>query len=107
MVGSVPGLPAVGHGLIPDRPLHGVVGEMVHLLRHALGRALLQRLDNACMEGALSLREQTAGGDLVGQGVLEGVGALGPAPRLIEELCRLELREAPIQPLFLQRRYSP
>ena len=42
------------------------------------------------------LLEQTAVGHLVRQGVLEGVLALGKEPRLVEELGRLEVRQAAV-----------
>ena len=38
----------------------------------------------------------------MGEGVLEGVGALGKQAGLVEELCRLQLRQAAIQGVFGQ-----
>jgi len=43
------------------------------------------------------LVEEAAIGDLVGQGVLEGILALGEQARLVEELCSLELCQAAVQ----------
>jgi hypothetical protein len=66
-----------------------VVGQAIHLLGQALDREGLQHLDNPAVEAAPPLLEQTAVGDLVGQGVLEGVLVLGKEARLIEKLSAL------------------
>ena len=67
---------AVGHGLVPHLAPHGVVGQAIHLLAQALGREGLQHLNNPAVEDAPPLLEQTAVGDLMGQGVFEGIFAL-------------------------------
>ena len=46
------------------------------------------------------LLEEAAVGDLVGEGVLEGVLALGKEARLVEKLGRLEVRETTVQDVF-------
>ena len=62
----------------------------------------LEGLDDAGMQHPPPLLEQTAVGHLVGQGVLEGVLALGEEARLVEELGRLEVRQAAVQRLLGQ-----
>ena len=56
-----------------------------------------QRLDNAGVQHPPPLLEQAAIGHLVREGVLEGVLPLGEQPRLVQELRRLEVREASVQ----------
>ena len=48
------------------------------------------------------LLEETTVGDLVRQGMLEGVLALGKEARLVEELGRLEVRQSAMQRVFGQ-----
>ena len=48
------------------------------------------------------LLQETAVGHLVRQGVLEGVLALGEEARLVEELGRLEVRQAAMERLLGQ-----
>ena len=54
------------------------------------------------MQGAPPLLQQAAVGHLVGEGVLEGVRLLREEARLVEELRRLKVRQAPVQRLFGQ-----
>ena len=49
------------------------------------------------MEGTPPLLEQTPVGHLVRQGMLEGVFRLGEQAGLIQELRRLEVRQAVVQ----------
>ena len=53
-------------------------------------------LDDAGMQQAPSLLEQTAVGHLVRQGVLEGVRLVRKQACLVEELGRLQVRQAPM-----------
>ncbi len=67
-----------------------------------LGRERLEGLDDAGMQHPPPLLQQTAVGHLVGQGMLEGVDLVGEEARLIEELRRLEVRQAAMQRLLGQ-----
>ena len=57
----------------------------------------LQGHDDAGMQRPPPLQQETAVGDLMRQGVLEGVLALGIEPRLVQELGRLEGCQTPMQ----------
>ena len=73
-----------------------------HLVIPPVARQGFQRLDNARVQRAPPPLHQAPIGHLLREGVLEGVGALGQAPRLVEELRRLKLGEALMQPLLVQ-----
>ena len=91
-------LPAVPQGLVPHLSPHGMVGQAFDLLGHAVSGERLQGLDNAGMQHPASpLQQQTAVGHLVRQGMLEGVLGLGEQAGLIQELCRLEVRQAAVE----------
>jgi hypothetical protein len=53
-------------------------------------------LDNVGVHVAPTLLEQAAIGDLVGEGVLEGVGMVREQARLVEELGGLEVHQATV-----------
>ena len=53
-----------------------MVRQAFNLLGHPLGRRCLEGLDDACAAPP-PLQQEAAIGDLVGQGVLEGILALG------------------------------
>ena len=74
-----------------------MVRQALDLLGHPLRGERLQRLDDACVQHAPPLLEQTVIGDLMGQGVFEGEVALGEEPRLIEEFGGLQVGEAVIE----------
>ena len=95
--GLLPRLPAVRQGLVPHLAPQGMVRQAFDLLGHPVPSERLQGLDDAGMQRPPPLLEQAAVGHLVGQGVLEGVLALGEEARLVEELGRLEVREAAVQ----------
>ena len=67
------------------------------LLGHPLGRQRLESLDQARVQPPPPLLEQTPIGHFVGEGVLEGVFVVGKQAGLIQELGRLEVREAAVQ----------
>jgi hypothetical protein len=73
-----------------------VVGQAIHLLGQALGSESLQRRDDPAVQDAPPLLEQPAVGHLVGQSMLEGEFTLGKQPRLVEQLGRLQVIEAPV-----------
>ena len=91
------GLPPVGHGLVPHRAPEGVQGQGLDLIGQALGSETFEGRHDAGMEHAPPLLEHTAIGDLVRQGMLEGVLVLREESRLVEELGRLEVRESAMQ----------
>ena len=73
----LPRLPAVRQGLVPHLPPQGMVGQAFDLLGHPLSGEGFEGLDDPRVQGAPPLLEETAVGHLVGEGVLEGVCALG------------------------------
>jgi hypothetical protein len=90
--GLLPRLPAVHQGLVPHFAPQGMVGQAFDLLGHAVGRERLKSLDDAGVEYPPPLQQEAAVGDLMGEGVLEGVLVLGKEARLVEELGRLQVR---------------
>src|SRR5215467_7881338 len=95
-----PCLAEIVHGLVPDAPAHGVMREQ---LDGGDGGALLEvlhRLDYRGMERGLSLVEEATVGNLVSEGVLEGVLGARERARLIEELRAAEPHESLAQLAF-------
>jgi hypothetical protein len=70
------------------------VGQPFHLFAVPLGRERFQRLDDPNVEDAPSLVREMLVGSLLGEGMLEGVLALGKEASLIEELGDLQVSEA-------------
>ena len=95
--GLLPRLPAVRQGLVPHLAPQGMVGQAFDLLGQPVAGERLEGLDDAGVQRPPPLLEQAAVGHLVGEGVLEGVLALGKEARLVEELGRLEVRQAAVQ----------
>src|SRR6266849_4067243 len=79
-----------------------MVRQALDLFGQAIGRKHFNGLDDASMEHPPPLLEKTPIGHLVGQGVLEGIFALGEQARLIEKLRSLEVREAAMQRFLWQ-----
>ena len=104
VVGPGAGLLAVGHGLVPHLAPQGMVRQAFDLLGHPLGRERLEGLDQARVQHPPPLQQEAAVGHLVRQGMLEGVFRLGEQARLIQELGRLEVRQAAVQRLLGQVR---
>ena len=69
------------------------MGQAFDLLGDPISGAGFEGLDDPRMQGAPPLREETAVGHFVGEGVLEGVLALGNEPCLVQELGGLEVGE--------------
>ena len=63
------------------------------MLAEAIAVERLDRVDDPRVKRAAALLEQAAVGDLVGEGVLEGVLEIGEEARLVEELGRLQAGE--------------
>ena len=97
VVGPGAGLLAVGDGLVPHLAPQGMVRQAFDLLGHPLGRQRLEGLDQARMQHPPPLQQEAAVGHLVRQGMLEGVFLLGEQAGLIQELRRLEVRQAAVQ----------
>ena len=74
-----------------------MVRQPFDLLGHPVPGERLQGLDDAGMEHPPPLLQQAAVGHLVGQGVLEGVFALGKEPGLVEELGACKVRQATLE----------
>ena len=91
------GLLAVGHSLVPRLAPQGMVRQAFDLLDHPLGRERFEGLNNARVQHPPLLQQETTVGYLVRQGVLEGVFLLGEQAGLIQELCRLQMRQAAVQ----------
>ena len=71
-----------------------MVRQAVDLLDHPLGRKRFDGLDNTRVQPPPPLQQETVVRDLVRQGVLEGVCRLGEQAGFIQELRRLEVRQA-------------
>src|SRR5262245_5241474 len=74
-----------------------MVGQPFDLVGQAIGRESFNDLNQPSMKGSPPLLYEPSIGDLMGQGVLEGVFRLGKEARLVEELGGLEVREATVQ----------
>ena len=79
-----------------------MVRQPFDLFRHMVGGEPLDGLHDLGMQGAPPLLEEPAVCHLVGEGMLEGVFALGEEARLIEELGSLQVGEAVMQRLLGQ-----
>jgi len=95
--GLDPGLPEVGHGFVPDLALQGMMGQPFDLVDQAVGREPLDDRNESGVQGTPPLLHEAPIGDLMGQGVLEGVGRFGKEAHLVEELGGLEVCEAALQ----------
>src|SRR5262249_27229986 len=80
-------------------PPQSMMGQALGVLSHPVPGKCLEGLDNAGMEPASALLEDTPIGHLVGEGMLEGVLALGEKARLIEELSGLYVGKAAVEAL--------
>ena len=89
-----PRLPAVGHGLVPHLAPVSMVRQSIDLLDEPLRRQPFEGCHNAGMERAPPLLEDTPIGHFVRQGVLEGVFQVREQARFVEELGRLQMRQA-------------
>src|SRR5262252_446443 len=67
------------------------------LLGQSVGVERFHGVHDAGMQYPAPLLEQTAVGDLMREGVLEGVLALGKEPRLVEKLSRLKVCQPAMQ----------
>ena len=97
VVGPGAGLLAVGHGLVPHLAPQGMVRQAFDLLGHPVGRERLKGLDQARVQHPPPLQQEAVVGHLVRQGMLEGVVRLGEQAGLIQELRRLQVRQAAVQ----------
>jgi hypothetical protein len=79
-----------------------MVRQAFDLLGYPLRRQRLEGLDKARMQPPPPLQQQATVGDLVRQGMLEGVFRLGEQAGLIQELRRLEVCQAAVQYVFGQ-----
>jgi hypothetical protein len=84
-----------------------MMGHTLDRLGDAVPGECLQGLDDTRVEGTPPLLEQAAIGDLLGEGVREGIrwGALHE--ELVKEFPRLELRELLLQHLLGEPTYRP
>src|SRR5262245_48873725 len=78
-------LSAIGYGLLPHLTPEGMVCEAFEVFAASLSRERFQCLHDASVEEAPPLVREILIGDLLGEGMLEGVLALGKEARLIEE----------------------
>src|SRR5262245_3012019 len=74
-----------------------MVGQPVDVLSQPVGVEPLDGLYDPAVESTPPVLEQAAISDFVGQGMLEGVLKIREEPRLVEELGRLKLGQAPAQ----------
>ena len=81
--GLLPRLPAVCQGLVPHLAPQGMMGQAFDLLGHPVPGERLEGCDDAGMQHPPPLLEHTAIGDLVREGMLEGVLVVGKQARLV------------------------
>src|SRR5262245_38257978 len=93
-------LSAVRQGLLPHLTPYGMVGQAFDVFHQASRGERFKRRDDAGMERASPLLEQTAVGHFVRQGMLEGVGMFWEETGFIQKLGGLQMREATIQRIF-------
>ena len=93
VVGPGTGLLAVGHGLVPHLAPNGMMGEPFHVLIEMIGMELLHRLDEAGVERASTILEQSPVRHFVRERVFERVLKLREKPRFVEEFRRLQAGE--------------
>jgi hypothetical protein len=74
-----------------------MLGQPFDLLGHPISGEHLEGLDDADVKHAPQLLEHTAIGDLVREGMLEGVLVLREEVGFVEELSSLELRQTIMQ----------
>ena len=79
-----------------------MLGQPVDLLGQPVGSKAFESLHDVGVQRAPSLLQQTAVGDLVRQGVLEGVFALWEEAGLVQELSGLQMRQAAMQGILWQ-----
>ena len=95
--GLGPGLPEVGHRLLPRFAPQRVVGQPFDVLGQPVGIEPLDGLHDLAMEGAPPVLEQTAIGHVVGQGMLEGVLKVREDAGLVQELRALQPPDRGVQ----------
>ena len=88
-----PGLPEIGQRLVPDFAANGVMGQPLYMLREAVTVKRLDRVDDPGVKIAPTVLQEAAVGDIVREGMLEGVLEVGKEARLVQELGGLEVRE--------------
>src|SRR5262245_51819997 len=93
----LPCLPAVCQSLVPHLAPQGMMRQAFDLLSHPVPGERLQSLDDTGMQHPPPLLKQAAIGNLMRQGMLEGVLAFREELCLIEKLCRLQVREPAMQ----------
>src|SRR6266446_4734475 len=100
VVGSPAGSLPVGDGRLSEARLRVVIREQFGLGCNGLGEACLQDLCNALVILSAGALEHGLIGGVLDQSVLEGVRTDRPSVRLIEQLCRLQVREALVEYLL-------
>jgi hypothetical protein len=70
-----------------------MVGKTFDLLGRSVSGERLEGFDDAGMEHPPSFLEQTAIGDFVGEGMLEGLFVVRKEPRFVQEFGSPELRQ--------------
>jgi len=69
--------------------------QLLHVLANALGVQVLDGRHHGRVQCAPPLPQEAGVGHVVGERVLERVLEIREEPRLIEELCLLQVREPP------------
>src|SRR5215510_434053 len=84
---SIPScLPEVGHGLLPQRSPHRMVGQPLRMLAQLASVVVLHGLYEGPMQLPTPIVEKALVGDLMGEGMPEGILELWKQARLVEEL---------------------
>src|SRR5207253_3908637 len=90
-------LAKIEHRLVPHLSSVGVVGQALDMFRDSVTVESFDHLDDASVEKTSTFLEDAPVSHLVSQGVLEDVLRIGKERRLIQELCRLQMREMAMQ----------
>src|SRR5262249_14164750 len=89
--GLLSGLSEIRGSLLPPLRPEGMMAQAVDVLPQPIGIESLDGRHDLAVETATPVLEQTPIGDLVGEGVFEGVLEVREEARLVQELAGLEV----------------
>jgi hypothetical protein len=78
-------------GLLPYLAATGVISQPIDVLDKPPGMQLFNRLDNPGVQGPAAFGQERTVGNVVGQGMLEGILRVGKQAGFVDELCRLQI----------------
>jgi hypothetical protein len=102
----VAGLAQVEQRLVPNLAAEGVVGKQLHVLGEPVSEARFDGPRDLGVERPPPLHKQTAVGDLVGQGMLEGILGFVEEASLVQEFGRSETGESERDPVLIDAAHA-